>query len=84
MVFPCLRLQTKRSSGPGGQHVNTTDSAVRVTHTPTGLTATASTRSQHRNRVLAMDMLRAKLGTYVDAMACRCLLPPHHAFAAVC
>jgi peptide chain release factor len=57
-----VKFETMRASGPGGQHVNRTESAVRVTHVPTGLQATASEeRSQHRNKKLAVARLAAKL-----------------------
>lgn len=56
-----LKWETKRGSGPGGQHKNKTESAVRITHLPTGISAYADSRSQFQNKELAMACLRARI-----------------------
>jgi len=56
-----LEIRTTRSGGPGGQHANKTDSAVIITHKPSGISVRVETKSQHRNKELAMGILRSRL-----------------------
>jgi len=56
-----LKIETRGSGGPGGQHVNKTESAVRITHIPTGIVATSSEKSQHENRKKALTILKERL-----------------------
>jgi len=56
-----LKIVTRRGSGPGGQHRNKTDSTVDITHKPTGIKVTADSRSQYQNKIIAMQILRARL-----------------------
>lgn len=64
-----IELFTTRDSGPGGQHRNTTDSCVLMRHKPTGIEAKSATKSQHRNRIMARQMLEARVAAHMAGLA---------------